>query len=811
MTTGTADVLADPLGVIVNLVASAEPALDRTAITAVVTRVAGGRARQRRLARFLAGRPSVLADGRSPASEAAGDLLIALRRAGAVSISLPVCAACGKQLRSMRRRGQDWYCTACGRRPARCASCGQDRAAATVDRQGRPRCRQCPDDDDRDPGVVLAEVITRLEPSLPAERIAAAACRAQPGPAKLRRLAWAIEDAPGLLTGDGAHAPMPGVLRLIDELCGAGAQNIVRPACPRCRRVIRLDRRIDGRWLCRNCVARSRAQPCSRCGAVREPATRDEHGRPLCSNCLVTDPANQETCVTCGRRRRVCVRTADGPLCETCRPWQVLTCHICGKQAPCQVSRATGKPWCRACKKRWARCAGCGQTRPVRGGSRDQPLCSACTLPGPGLWRSCPGCGQPGRMQAGRCARCTVQQRLRDLLGDEHGQIPAGLQGIYQALAAVKRPATVASWLDSSTAPAVLHDLKAGKRPLTHQALDELPPGKALEHLRSVLVATGTLPPRDEQLTRLERWIARSIAERPDPGQQQLLHRYAIWHVVRRLRSRLGGAHATYSQAVAARRNIKAATVVLDWLTAHGLTLATARQADLETWLTSEHATHRADAANFIRWAKKHKLTQLDAAAARWSGPSGVIDTETRWEQARWLLHDSTLKPGDRVAGLLVLLYAQWPAAISRLTPDHIQTSGTQVRIRLGHEPVILPEPLDALVLQVAAARQGHAALGGQGTSPWLFPGGQPGRPISAYQMAGRLRQLGIYSGRSRSAALFQLATDLPAALLARLLGIHITVAAAWQRASAGDWAGYAAEVSRRTRQPTSRSDRSHR
>jgi hypothetical protein len=81
-----------------------------------------------------------------------------------------------------------------------------------------------------------------------------------------------------------------------------------------------------------------------------------------------------------------------------------------------------------------------------------------------------------------------------------------------------------------------------------------------------------------------------------------------------------------------------------------------------------------------------------------------------------------------------------------------------------------------------------------------LLPGGQPGQPISAFQLTERLRQLGIRSGQARSAALFQLATDLPATVLARLLGIHITVAAAWQRASAGDWAAYAAEVSRRAR-----------
>ncbi|MEV5750187.1 hypothetical protein AB0L00_20395 [Actinoallomurus sp. NPDC052308] len=168
------------------------------------------------------------------------------------------------------------------------------------------------------------------------------------------------------------------------------------------------------------------------------------------------------------------------------------------------------------------------------------------------------------------------------------------------------------------------------------------------------------------------------------------------------------------------------------------------------------------------------------------------------WEQARWLLNDDTLKPEDRVAGLLVLLYAQWPAAISRLTLDHVDTDEHHVQIALGREPVVLPEPLADLVRQVAATRQGHATIGDHGTSPWLFPGGQPGRPISSYQLAERLRHLGLRPGQARSTALFQLATDLPAAVLARMLGIHIAVAVAWQHASAGDWASYAADVSRR-------------
>lgn len=64
--------------------------------------------------------------------------------------------------------------------------------------------------------------------------------------------------------------------------------------------------------------------------------------------------------------------------------------------------------------------------------------------------------------------------------------------------------------------------------------------------------------------------------------------------------------------------------------------------------------------------------------------------------------------------------------------------------------------------------------------------------------MGERLRELGVRLAEARSTALFRLATALPAAVLAAL-GIDITVAVTWQRAAAGDWAAYAAEVSRRT------------
>lgn len=797
MAAPTPEVLADPLVVVVDLVAGVEPGLDRACISEVVIGVAGGRAKRRRLAQALLGRPGILTDGLSPAPEAIGKLLTALREAGAVHVSPPVCAQCGKPLRSFQRRGQDWYCGVHGPETAACAACGNVRPIAQRDRQQQPRCWQHPLSDERDPTQVLIDLVASIDPALDVQLVTAAISAAAPQSGQRRRLAWALQDRPELLTGAGAQAPVPAVLRLIDALAEHGSDRIVRPPCPHCGRVMALVKPRDGLRLCRNCVAKSRAETCARCGVHREPATRDEQGRALCPRCLITDPANQETCLGCRRRRPVSVRTPAGPLCPSCRPIATVTCAICGRSAPGSISKLTGQACCHACLQRRARCTGCENVRLVRSGTRSQPLCGSCTRPD-AHWHSCPGCGEHTQTRSRRCTRCTLHRHLDELLRDDAGNIHPQLQGLHDNLAGHERPDTVLSWLNKDTASAIVRDLVAEQRALTHGGLDELPDSKIVRHLRTVLVATGALPHRDEHLVRLEQWITATVAGRADPEQRALLHRYAIWHALHRLRRRNNGAHATDGQRVAVQRNIKAAITLLDWLTDRGLDLASAGQGDLEQWLTSASATARVDAGNFVRWARGNKLTSLTFAATKWDGPRRVIDSEARWSHARRLLHDDSLKAEDRVAGLFVLLYAQSTTAISRLTLEHVHAGEHDVRLRLGREPIVLPEPLDGLVRELVGSRHGHAKVGDQGTSRWLFPGGQPGRPISAARLGERLQQLGLRPGQARSTALFGLAAELPAALLARLLGINISVAVAWQRASAGDWTTYAADYSRR-------------
>ena len=268
MTAQTPDVLTDPVGVIVGLVVDVEPGLDRARISEVVADLAGGRAKRRRLAQALLARPGILTDGRSPAPEAIGKLLTALRDAGAVSVSAPVCTECGKAMRAFQRRGQDWYCGVHGPKTAACAVCGNVRPIAQRDRQHQPRCWQHPLTGEQDPTGVLIDLVTSIDPALDTQLVRVSIGAAAPQTGQRRRLAWALQDHPGLLTGAGAHAPVPAVLRLIDMLAERGSGRIVRPPCPGCGRVIALVKPRDGVRLCRNCVAKSRAETCSRCGSA---------------------------------------------------------------------------------------------------------------------------------------------------------------------------------------------------------------------------------------------------------------------------------------------------------------------------------------------------------------------------------------------------------------------------------------------------------------------------------------------------------------------------------------------------------------
>jgi hypothetical protein len=256
--------VSDPVGLIVELIMAVERGLTAEQVRAAVLAIARGRAKSRRLAAALVQRPGVLGDGKSPAPRVVGDLLLALRRIGAAAVSPTCCAECGKGLRTFQRYDQDSYCAGCRKRTAPCAACGNTREISSRDRAGQPRCVKCPDTDGRDPIAVIHTVITGLDPDVDWDIVAAAVGRCTSRPSYQRKLAWALEAEPALLTGQGHRAPLRAIPRLIELLHAADVAGIVLPVCPGCHRVVRIDKPLNGVRVCRTCIAHSRITECAR-------------------------------------------------------------------------------------------------------------------------------------------------------------------------------------------------------------------------------------------------------------------------------------------------------------------------------------------------------------------------------------------------------------------------------------------------------------------------------------------------------------------------------------------------------------------
>lgn len=254
-----------------------------------------------------------------------------------------------------------------------------------LDRSGQPRCAQCCDVDDRDPISVIHSVVAQLDPRVDITTIAAVVDRSCRQRAYQQRLAWAIKSDPALLTGDGHRAPLRVIPRFIKGLHATAIAGIVLPTCPGCHRIVRIDKSLGGVRVCRTCIAHSRIEECSRCRARREPATRDQHGHPICADCFITDPANLKTCIGCGRRRTM-------------------------RNLP--HDRA---PWCPTCQHRTTTCSECAQLAAIAAGTLTRPLCAACAPPP--TWLDCPTCSDANHPKTGQCERCLINRRLDKITG----------------------------------------------------------------------------------------------------------------------------------------------------------------------------------------------------------------------------------------------------------------------------------------------------------------------------------------------------------------------------------------------------------
>ena len=102
-----------------------------------------------------------------------------------------------------------------------------------------------------------------------------------------------------------------------------------------------------------------------------------------------------------------------------------------------------------------------------------------------------------------------------------------------------------------------------------------------------------------------------------------------------------------------------------------------------------------------------------------------------------------------------------------------------------------MPEPFASLLTEHLVARP-NMRTGSSSGSPWLFPGYRAGQHIHPNTLMMRLREIGIDLLGARNASLRGLVKEVPAPLVAEMLGYSYQVTQKHAAAAADPWSRYA-------------------
>jgi hypothetical protein len=380
----------------------------------------------------------------------------------------------------------------------------------------------------------------------------------------------------------------------------------------------------------------------------------------------------------------------------------------------------------------------------------------------------------------------------------ERAHPPAAAAGDDE-LVGSDRPQTGIWWLRKrpGVGPRLLAQMVRGEADISHDTFRALPSDRAHDYLRSLLVAVGVLGPVDLRIERMMPWIDKVAADLP-AEHAALVRRYAHWHVLREMRKAARDERLTQAGANAARRRIRVAIDFLAFLDTQQATAATATR-------TSWSATRSTPAG---RWTTRSRSSP--GSAPRGSTP-GCVSPTSRSRHRRSLCPSSSGGPPS--SGCCTTTpFAATPAsaacsrccspsrcpAPSPCAPARSPSASAAPSTSAFHGiPIQMPPLLDDLIREHLTHR-GKSLYASRDTG-WLFPGGNPGRPLSTENIRAHLAAIGVKPEEGRKATLFQLAAGMPAPVLAELIGITDSTAADWARLATRDWTSY---IAARARQP---------
>lgn len=433
-------------------------------------------------------------------------------------------------------------------------------------------------------------------------------------------------------------------------------------------------------------------------------------------------------------------------------------------------------------------CPECLQDRLLPGppNADGHPLCSTCAeIP---YDFHCVRCDvEAGHHRTRLCARCALRDDLHELLGG--APTDPALIGLIDALCASDRPESIIVWKRSPKVQALLRGLGDGTIPVSHEGFDSVP-GRPAEHVRALLQHQGLLPHRDPYLPGFERWIDTKLDGLPDEVRQPVQH-FATWHHLRRIRAKADAGAPTRGPVHSAKQEITETVKFLQWL--HQTRQRTAQsctQQDVEEWLATGPTT-RSSIRTFFVVARRTRLNTSVDMKRRSARTSPSLSQDQRLAWIHELLTGTSESLPYRVAGILLLLYAQPLVKIVTLPTSTINDSSTGMTITLGLHPTDVPEPFASLLREHLNARP-NLRTGAGPDSPWLFPSTLAGRHLHPNTVMDRLRDLGVKLLGARNRAIGELVLECPPSLVAEALGYSPQVAFRHAERAAEPWARYA-------------------
>jgi hypothetical protein len=438
----------------------------------------------------------------------------------------------------------------------------------------------------------------------------------------------------------------------------------------------------------------------------------------------------------------------------------------------------------------YGRCARCGIDRLVPGIAPDGGrLCTDCAG-GLGDF-TCELCGREARRhRRGVCGNCVLTERLAVLLDDGTGRIRPELAPFAEAFCQMKRPRGGLTWIGRQHVQRMLRTLADPDTPITHETLNGMSPWRSVAYLRDLLMLHGILPAADRHLVLFERWLGDVVSGIDQREHRQIVERFAAWHVQRRLRRFADHGPVTDKQTQQARSEVRQAVAFLTWLDGRGRTLAAGRQSDVDAWYAGAYTAHRLTHA-FLRWAMTNRLLPRLVIPHQSTTNPAPISQRQRLDLLRRLLTDDDIPLPDRVAAILMLLYAQPLTRVLRLTLDDILHHDGEVSIRLGDPPTPVPEPFASLLLRHIDQRL-NLTTATNAEARWLFPGRRGGQPMTPASIEIRFRRHGIPARKARTAALRQLVLQAPAPVIAKTLGYSYDQTARVAVEAGSPWSRYA-------------------